>query len=562
MTSSPSKNGCILLAAFLLALALAAGGVGFTLHEADPATHLARLQQVEEARQAAERTDLFWRSVQPAQVLAFDAMILSLPVIGVVGLVGLGLVVWQVAHQRRHLVYPKNGHLPVSVDQVVNGSTLALAAAGIAGHHETARTAAANPPLMPSHVSGNFHYSPRQLVGRSSGAAPALAGPQETAPALLPAPAFSTILRQGFTRQNAVLVGLDAQHDPVYTDLAGLLSVAILGVPGSGKSRSAALLVAQATAYCGVKVAIADPHQGNAESVTTLLDPLSRAYWRPPVATTSDARRLVGELIDELDRRIQGAPCYPVALVIDEFSGYMRADGGVMAGDIERLVLEGRKFALTCLLLGQSWVVGRSGGSSLRDSLQSAVMHRAKPQTARAIWPDIGRATATLAPGQALFARATDTEPRLLSVPLFTREDATQLARLLPPPREAYPTGGGRSDTRSWEQSPLRPEGLSCTNQDRPAAAAPEVGQTPTTPPPVPPVPPVDAPDEQPQNVLEFTPRTGGTGGTATTDRAAYIRQLHAQGLSRNAISALVFGHKSSTTLAEIRAALESENVS
>ena len=557
MTNSPSKNGCIILGLFLFALAVVLVAGGFVAHEVNPARVAERQQAIEEARAAAARDDAFWRAVQPAQVVAFDLVIVALPVAGVLALAALGVIGWQVAHQRRHLVYPKNGVLPVSHGHVMDGSTLALAAAGVAGYHATEHARAANPPMMPAHVGGNLTYSPRQLLGRSSTTpSPTVAAPPETAPAFLPAPAFSAIMGQGFTRSGAILVGLTAQHDPVYTDPRGLLSVAILGAPGSGKTRSAALLVGQAAAYCGVKVAIADPHAGNAESLTALLDPLTTAFWRPPVSSTQDTRRLVSELTSELDRRIQGAPCYPLALAIDEFSGYMRADGGVMAGDIERLVLEGRKFALVCLLLGQSWVVSRSGGSSLRDSLSSSLLHRSKPSVARAVLPDVGRATAHLPRGQALFARAGDTEPQALAVPLFTHEDARDLARLLPPPREAYPTTGGRSDSASWSQPPPRPAGVSCTKQDRPAAAGPEVGQPYTTPPPV---PPVDAPQDTPENVLEFTPRTGGTGAG---DRAAYIRQLHAQGLSKNAISALVFNHKSAKTMAEIRAALESENAS
>ena len=71
MTNSPSKTGCVILAAFLLALTLAAGGVGFAAHELNPATVLERQQAIEEQRQKATRDDAFWRSVMPAQVDAY-----------------------------------------------------------------------------------------------------------------------------------------------------------------------------------------------------------------------------------------------------------------------------------------------------------------------------------------------------------------------------------------------------------------------------------------------------------------------------------------------------------
>lgn len=554
---SPSKVGCIVLV-FLVALGLAGGGVGYGLHEVNPARTAERQQAIEEARQAAARSDAFWRAVMPYQVASYAVGVIALPVIGVVGLVGLGLVAWSVAHQRRHLVYPRGGVLPVTVDQVVDGSTLPLAAAGVAGYHAAEHARAANPPMMPAHVGGHFHYAPRQLMGRSSAPpSPTVAAPPETAPAFLPAPAFSAIMGQGFTRSGAILVGLTAQHDPVYTDPRGLLSTAVVGTSGSGKTRSAALLLGQAAALCGARLAIADPHAGNTESLTTLLDPLSRAYWRDPVSTHQDARRLIADVLAEIERRKQGAPAFPLLVAVDEFTALMRSDGdnGPLTLGLETVVNEGRKYQVTAVLSGQSWVAARSGGTPLRDGLASAVLHRVKPATARAVWPDVGRATATLGRGQALFARASDTEPQALAVPLFTTQDAHELARLLPAPPVAYPT-----PVRT--QPPPSAAGVSCTNQDRPAAPAPGVGQKPTEPPAPVQVAPVDATDQSATNVLQFEPRTGGTGGTATTDRAAYIRQLHAQGLSRNAISALVFGHKSSTTMQEIRAALESENAS
>lgn len=550
MTTSPSKNGCIILGLFLFALAVVLVAVVLVAHEVSPARAAERLQQVEEARAAAARSDSFWRSVQPAQVVAYDLVIVALPVAGVLALAALGVIGWQVAHQRRHLVYPKNGVLPVSHGHVMDGSTLAISAAGVAGYHATEHARASNPPMMPAHVGGHFHYSPRQLLGRSSTTpAPTPAAPPETAPAFLPAPAFSAIMGQGFTRSGAILVGLTPQHDPVYTDPRGLLSTAVVGTSGSGKTRSAALLLGQAAALCGARLAIADPHQGSPESLTALLDPLSRAYWRDPVSTHQDARRLIADVLAEIERRKQGAPAFPLLVAVDEFTALMRSDGdnGPLTVGLETVVNEGRKYQVTAVLSGQSWVAARSGGTPLRDGLASAVLHRVKPATARAVWPDVGRATATLGRGQALFARAGDTEPQALAVPLFTHEDARALARLLPPPREAYPTGG-RSDSASWSQPPPS------------AAAAVSTSQQPAAPPP--PVAPVDVIEKQPSPVIEFTPRTGGTGGLPATDRAAYIRQLHAQGLSKNAISALAFGHKSSATLAEIRAALESENAS
>lgn len=349
----------------------------------------------------------------------------------------------------------KRGLYPVTPSALDSAASMSAA-----GFH-AARIEAARHPAIPASVT---HYSFKEGNG-------ALPRPSDATPGALPAPAelaacppFAQLLAQRTAGPGFILVGATPEGGVSYASLKDLMSTAVVGVPGSGKTSTALLLLSQAAVYCGARLAVIDPHAGNAQSLLTGVSSLASVFWRDPARTPADAAALVEALMDELYRRKAGKQGPHIILAVDEFTALMRGEqGSRIAYGIEEIVQEGRKYDVTAALLGQSYIAARSGGTPLRDALGSALIHKSKPAQARTVWPGIGNETLALAPGQALFARATDAEPRRILVPLCTPGDVATLARRLPAPHEPYPTR--RDDSASWSapqsappaQEPLPP---------------------------------------------------------------------------------------------------------
>lgn len=243
-----------------------------------------------------------------------------------------------------------------------------------------------------------------------------------------------------------------------------LLSIGIGGLTGSGKTWTAVSLIAQA-GINGARVAVADPHYGNEESLGSRLNGAG-AMLLAPVAKDSEAiLALVQEVYDELERRIalgegvfsqardNGDPAAsPVVLVLDEWLALCRRKEfkGVMEKLLPAITQEGRKYGVNCLLLAQRWDVKSAGGGLLRNTLSSYVVHRSRPEDVRML-TGLGsdafpRDTMSLTPGEC-FIVPTSGEISHIHALRMSRDDVAAVARRLEQPSpgttrpEGLPTG-------------------------------------------------------------------------------------------------------------------------
>lgn len=202
---------------------------------------------------------------------------------------------------------------------------------------------------------------PNVQVITSAGQLPAINQPE-----LPTAPRFADLLATGWQpTPESMLLGYN-QSGPLYGPLSSLLSTAVAGRPGQGKSSLLRLVAAQVALIRGVVVTL-DPHGSIAEDVPGIalfnastgpeLD--QAAYW----------------LNQELDRRLadyrKGQRQFkPFMALNDEFPVISLASKKAVEA-ISRIVLEGRKVRMYSLISGQGLPANQFGGSLVRDALSS-----------------------------------------------------------------------------------------------------------------------------------------------------------------------------------------------
>lgn len=307
--------------------------------------------------------------------------------------------------------------------------------AALAAYH-AARIEEARRPLVPA----TLHYAPHhELEYRHDGAAQL---PGDVAAPFAPSvPSFAQLLDQGrIGKGNPLCLGVDLEAaSPIWGDWKDLYSAGLGGKQGSGKSWTAASLIAQSL-LSGARVILADPHAGDEESLTTRLTPLLGA-----VALTADDDKSILAAAhfahDEFQRRKELAKAKqpydrtPMILVIDEWTSLIRGDlGAKLPPLLAELTTEGRKYGVNALLLAQRWEAAAAGGSDVRNTLTAHYVHRMRGDEARMMTglrasalPDD---TLSLQPGQA-YLFDTRGNVRKIATPTMTPADLGRVAGLL-----------------------------------------------------------------------------------------------------------------------------------
>lgn len=237
-----------------------------------------------------------------------------------------------------------------------------------------------------------------------------------------------------------------------------MLSTGIGGLTGSGKTWTAVSLIAQA-GINGARIAVADPHYGNDESLGSRLSGAG-AMLLAPVAKDSEAiLALVQTVYDELERRIalgegvfsqardSGDPtAAPILIVLDEWLALCRRKEfkGVMERLLPGITQEGRKYGVNCLLLAQRWDVKSAGGGLLRNTLSSYIVHRSRPEDVRML-TGLGsdafpRDTMALAPGECFIVPTSGDISHIYALRM-SRDDVAAAAKRLEQP--SVPRAGG-----------------------------------------------------------------------------------------------------------------------
>lgn len=348
---------------------------------------------------------------------------------------------------------------------------------------------------------------------------------------------FEDMVKSGYVAPGAdFVVAFDEMGEPIR--LPKFRSMGLSGGQGFGKTVTTLLIMLETIAKFNgrVRFLIADPHMyvAGEESLLAKVESL-----RPFFLSVDEIAQTVGpddhdyraaltrlsglpnptvggeELIQwmhvvdlEFDRRTHGKQGNTWVIVMDEFAGIMSSDAAKPVSRIlEKLNQQARKMDMFALLISQEWKATRTGGSELRHSIVSFIVHNTPEAIAELIIPrDEAPKAVKLDVGEVLVHDMGKT--RQGRVPYTTEADAQRLVELYAP----------------WRPLPMR---ITEVRQPEPAPepvlALPETTHA------------VDVP-------MEFS-----------EDELADVRDLYVQGLSEVDIAKSVYGVKSGPELAQAK---------
>jgi len=219
--------------------------------------------------------------------------------------------------------------------------------------------------------------------------------PAALEPAPAPAAALPAVSWEDMLRRNGVTYGQDVSTGQLVSD-DRLHSLLVGGIPGSGKTTFTALLVAQLVQQ-GARISLGDPHAGHPESLANRLEAMGIT---PPL---EQEPRLIRELVEttaaEIQTRKYTPSTRPVVCVVDELPTQIRLlgdrDRERLREALEIIGFSGRKFAVSVILLAQSWTRAVVGGTAIRNLVPAAAIFRMRRDEALSMsgmraesWPD------------------------------------------------------------------------------------------------------------------------------------------------------------------------------
>lgn len=301
------------------------------------------------------------------------------------------------------------------------------------------RVAALRAVHQPGQAPHTLTYSPSPRI--SGGAAPLqLEAPRdqaETPDGAGGVPTFEQLLARGeLGRGRPLLLGLGDDGARLYGSWLDLYSTAVAGLSGSGKTTSQRFIAAQSALH-GAGFVVADPQAGAGDdSLAATLDPLRGCYLCGAASTERailDAVRYVAALGQA---RIAGRDSSrrPVVLWVDEATALLghSAIGPELARLLEQIAQQYRKVGVYASVSGQLWTAERAGGTALRDSLASLLVHRLRANQARLLLPrGLARSAEALLVGRALLWRAGAAATVEIAIPNTTAADVRQVAQQL-----------------------------------------------------------------------------------------------------------------------------------
>lgn len=263
----------------------------------------------------------------------------------------------------------------------------------------------------------------------------------QTAPAQLSAPETIDLARareRGLSGPDQWYVG-QAEPGPATISLHHAGLVAIGGVPGTGKTSSAAWLAAQCAAAGGT-LYVCDPHHGDPESLSAAIAPFAGAVGNWAV-TPEEINQLILTVWRIYDRRCKEPirAMHPILLLVDEFLdqvlGQRISTESVAA--LTMLAAGARKKQINGVVCSANWGLG-SKVQLLRQSISHALIHRSAPESSRFLCSGVD--AAGLAPGEALLIGSG--APVRVVVPQISRADQLLAARLCGRPPKLYTPWG------------------------------------------------------------------------------------------------------------------------
>jgi hypothetical protein len=391
---------------------------------ASQAAYQAQAQSLDLQRQQAEQKLALDQQQAIAPIKTFAAALWQLvPLVVLCG--GLGFLCYQVAAERRRkrgLLQPDmNGLYPIDTSvlstEIAQQVTVMLASGAMQTAVERARVSGQAPHTLT--------YSPRIAGDRAAQPAPLLLEDSQSAPGLPTAPSFSQILASGWRPSSQQMLLGYGQSGPIHGGIESLLSTAIAGRPGQGKTTALRFIYAQ-TIMAGGQVVILDPHGSIADAVGE-----SGALWTASTAGELDDGG--AWLHDELERRgaayRAGERTFsPLLLLADEFP-IISLQSKTAVDAASRVILEARKWGGFALISGQGLPADRFKGSLVRDALSSRYIFKTTAAQGRMAGLDKSAAQLLdqLDPGRCVLDGPV--EAQIVAIPNTTALDLTTLAR-------------------------------------------------------------------------------------------------------------------------------------
>lgn len=243
-------------------------------------------------------------------------------------------------------------------------------------------------------------------------------------------PTFSDLVRSGELARGKLMILGYQDGVPRRGSFLDIYSAAVAGESGSGKTATLLYLIGAGLIAEGVRYYGIDPHYPHPKS----LGFKTKALWEAGLMRMETQKDAIADLLRDIEHLIDlriaqiDIDTTPIVLVIDELAFLSKTTiGAQLAHTMERVSTEGRKCAIYMLASSQTWLVARSGDSSVvRDTLTSAYIHRIKPKQANLLLQDKEQADFVRRkikrPGEVLFCPTND-DPCIFQMPYTTEHD-------------------------------------------------------------------------------------------------------------------------------------------
>ena len=251
-------------------------------------------------------------------------------------------------------------------------------------------------------------------------------------------PSFRDLLSKGEISQGKDMILGYENGRPRRGSFLDIYSSAVAGESGSGKTATLLFLIGSGLVASSVRYFGIDPHYPHPKSLGFKTKPLWDAGLMRMATYKDDMLVVLNEIEQIIDNRLKqhDTDSTPVVLVIDELAFLAKTSlGSKVAHTMERISTEGRKCAVYLLASSQTWLVARTGDSSVvRDTLTSAFVHRIKPKQANLLLQDKEEAEKVRRhvkqAGEVLLCPVGD-ESVICKMPFTTESDMEFVAKML-----------------------------------------------------------------------------------------------------------------------------------
>lgn len=380
--------------------------------------------ELEQQRQAAQRAQQRAEQQQPL----WNTIAVIGSAIGL-GLLGLWAYNWHAdkAVARRRITPDASGRYAIPDPQTFSKEVAAhLAAMMTAGQMQAQISAARSAQNVPHTYAPKIEVKESPVV--SGNPIEALTtGDTLTAatnvPTLPVAPSFADLVNQGFhARTDRMLLGFGVDG-PIYGGIDALLSTAIAGRPGQGKSTTLRMVYAQCL-QVGADVMLLDPHGSIAGDV-------QQGPSQLVASTGAELDDAAAWLTGELERRLTayraGERAFRPLLVMADEMPVISISSKNAVQALGRVVLEARKVGGYALISGQGLPASNFGWRLVRDALSSRIIH--KTTQAEGLRAGLDKQAAQLLehlqPGYAVLDGPV--QPQIVAIPLTTAEDLSSV---------------------------------------------------------------------------------------------------------------------------------------